>query len=121
MRLDLGASQEISRVKAYGEPLPASQQMAPQVLTHSVQQPLRSRLSRGSRIYSRKQVTACVADAHAHRAGSDSGERYRSVLVRKEKSTPFGVNVTRSQVLYRAAQEGLVTYLRHSWAGSLML
>jgi len=26
-------------------------------------------------------------------------------LKRKEKSTPFGVNLTRSQVLYRAAQE----------------
>ena len=79
MGLALGASQEISRGKAFGEPPPASQQMAPRVLTHLVQQPLRSRLSRGSRIYSRKQV-------------------------RKDKIMPFGVNLMRSQVLYRAAQ-----------------
>ena len=55
----LGASQEISLVKACGGPPPASRQMAPLVLTHLAQQPLRSRLSQGFRIYSRKQVTAC--------------------------------------------------------------
>ncbi len=33
---------------------------------------------------------------------------------RKEKTTPFSVNLMRSQVLYRAAQGGIVTKVKGS-------
>ncbi len=76
----LGASQEISLVKACGGPPPASRQMAPLVLTHMAQQPLRSRLSQGSRIYSRKQVTACCRRT-CTQSWQWQRHRYQQVLV----------------------------------------
>ncbi len=42
---------------------------------------------------------------HIYQVRLDPGFVHAPELERKEKTTPFGVNLMRSQVLYRAAQD----------------